>query len=45
MDLDGRPYPIPPWTSKSEGAATIITGMVDPTITGKFTMSYIGINY
>ncbi|KAJ4147206.1 hypothetical protein LMH87_001746 [Akanthomyces muscarius] len=31
-DLDGREYDVPPWTSTSEGAATIITGMVDPTI-------------
>lgn len=23
---------MPPWTSTSEGAATIITGMIDPTI-------------
>ncbi|KAG2412389.1 hypothetical protein HFD88_009946 [Aspergillus terreus] len=34
VDLDGRPVTIPPWTTKSEGAATIITGMIDPTIQG-----------
>ncbi|KAJ5587607.1 Short-chain dehydrogenase/reductase SDR [Penicillium hispanicum] len=32
VDMDGVPYEIPPWTSRSEGAATIITGMIDPTI-------------
>ncbi|KAL1967730.1 hypothetical protein VTN77DRAFT_2987 [Rasamsonia byssochlamydoides] len=31
-DLDGRQYYLPPWTSRSEGAATIVTGMIDPTI-------------
>ncbi|TQV97575.1 short-chain oxidoreductase [Cordyceps javanica] len=31
-DLDGNEYDLPVWTSTSEGAATIITGMVDPTI-------------
>jgi hypothetical protein len=31
-DLDGKPYKLPPWTSTSEGAATIITAMVDPRI-------------
>ncbi|KAJ6783687.1 hypothetical protein PWT90_08045 [Aphanocladium album] len=31
-DLDGKEYNFPVWTSASEGAATIITGMVDPTI-------------
>ncbi|GFF95199.1 retinol dehydrogenase 14 [Aspergillus udagawae] len=34
VDLDGRPIEIPPFTSKTEGAATIITGMIDPTIQG-----------
>ncbi|KAL5366532.1 hypothetical protein BJX96DRAFT_170006 [Aspergillus floccosus] len=34
VDLDGRPIEIPPWTTKSEGAGTIITGMIDPTIQG-----------
>ncbi|KAF4172046.1 hypothetical protein CNMCM8694_008177 [Aspergillus lentulus] len=34
VDLDGRPIEMPPWTTKSEGAATIITGMIDPTIQG-----------
>ncbi|CEJ87837.1 hypothetical protein VHEMI04528 [[Torrubiella] hemipterigena] len=32
FDADGREYKLPPWTSTSEGAATIITGMIDPTI-------------
>jgi hypothetical protein len=27
---------MPPWTSRSEGAATMITGMLDPTITGQY---------
>jgi NAD(P)-dependent dehydrogenase (short-subunit alcohol dehydrogenase family) len=31
-DMDGNPFTIPPWTSRSEGAATMITGMIDPTI-------------
>jgi hypothetical protein len=31
-DVDGKEYRMPPWTSTSEGAATIITGMIDPTI-------------
>ncbi|GJN78739.1 hypothetical protein PLIIFM63780_002248 [Purpureocillium lilacinum] len=38
-DVDGKEYQLPPWTSTSEGAATIITGMIDPTIetsTGSF---------
>ncbi|KAJ5794059.1 hypothetical protein N7457_000658 [Penicillium paradoxum] len=30
--MDGRAHGIPPWTSTSEGAATVITGMVNPTI-------------
>ncbi|GAM38948.1 short-chain oxidoreductase [Talaromyces pinophilus] len=34
FDLDGRPITLPPWTTKSEGAATIITGMIDSTIQG-----------
>lgn len=33
-DVDGTKYDIPPWTSRSEGAATMITGMIDPTIAG-----------
>ncbi|GIJ85018.1 hypothetical protein Asppvi_003873 [Aspergillus pseudoviridinutans] len=32
-DLDGKPYSLPPWTTRSEGAATMITGMIDPSIT------------
>lgn len=31
-DLDGRPIALPPFTGASEGAATLITAMVDPTI-------------
>ncbi|KAL7942365.1 NAD(P)-binding protein [Trichoderma barbatum] len=31
-DLDGRPYKMPDFTGASEGAATLITAMVDPTI-------------
>ncbi|KAJ5894027.1 hypothetical protein N7495_005718 [Penicillium taxi] len=31
-DVDGKLYEGPPWTSPSEGAANIITGMLDPTI-------------
>lgn len=31
-DIDGKEYELPPWTSKSEGAATIITGMIDTDI-------------
>ncbi|KAJ5091784.1 Short-chain dehydrogenase/reductase SDR [Penicillium alfredii] len=32
IDADGRRYDYPPWTGRSEGAATVITGMIDPTI-------------
>ncbi|KXG46852.1 Short-chain dehydrogenase/reductase SDR [Penicillium griseofulvum] len=32
FDLDGNQMDIPPWTTTSEGAATVITGMIDPTI-------------
>lgn len=31
-DVDGTEYELPPWTSTSEGAATIITGMIDPNL-------------
>ena len=31
-DVDGKPYKLPPWTSRSEGAATIVTAMIDPRI-------------
>ncbi|EED11607.1 short-chain dehydrogenase, putative [Talaromyces stipitatus ATCC 10500] len=31
-DIDGKPFKLPPITTKSEGAATIITGMIDPRI-------------
>jgi hypothetical protein len=34
VDMDGKPIEIPPWTTTSEGAATVITGMIDPTIAG-----------
>lgn len=34
VDMDGNTYEIPPWTTTSEGAATVITAMVDPTISG-----------
>jgi NAD(P)-dependent dehydrogenase (short-subunit alcohol dehydrogenase family) len=27
IDMDGKPMEIPPWTTTSEGAATVITGM------------------
>jgi hypothetical protein len=37
--VDGNKYDIPPWTSRSEGAATMITGMIDPTITGEYFFS------
>ncbi|UKZ62706.1 uncharacterized protein TrAtP1_003940 [Trichoderma atroviride] len=33
-DLDGRSIALPPFTGASEGAATLITAMVDPTIEG-----------
>ncbi|KAJ5098765.1 hypothetical protein N7532_005766 [Penicillium argentinense] len=39
VDLDGKKFDFPPWTTRSEGAATIITGMIDPRIadaTGAF---------
>ncbi|OQD74887.1 hypothetical protein PENDEC_c009G02810 [Penicillium decumbens] len=39
-DMDGNKHDIPPWTSRSEGAATMITGMIDPTIAG-FTGSFL----
>ncbi|KAJ5379120.1 Short-chain dehydrogenase/reductase SDR [Penicillium cosmopolitanum] len=32
VDLDGTKFDFPPWTGRSEGAASIITGMIDPTI-------------
>ncbi|KAL6858561.1 NAD(P)-binding protein [Trichoderma novae-zelandiae] len=31
-DYDGRPYHMPPFTGASEGASTLITAMIDPTI-------------
>lgn len=33
-DLDGRPYKMPSFTGTSEGASTLITAMIDPTIEG-----------
>ncbi|UKZ77999.1 hypothetical protein TrVFT333_005733 [Trichoderma virens FT-333] len=33
-DLDGRPYKMPSFTGTSEGASTLITAMIDPTIKG-----------
>ncbi|KAJ6119874.1 Short-chain dehydrogenase/reductase SDR [Penicillium sp. IBT 18751x] len=39
-DADGVKYELPPWTSRSEGAATMITGMIDPTI-AEFTGSFL----
>jgi hypothetical protein len=38
VDLDGNAIEIPPWTTASEGAATVITGMLDPTISGKYSI-------
>lgn len=35
VDLDGNTFDIPPWTGTSEGAATVITAMIDPTITSE----------
>lgn len=37
VDLDGNTFDIPPWTGTSEGAATVITAMIDPTITSEFS--------
>lgn len=31
-DLDGRSIALPPFTGASEGASTLITAMIDPTI-------------
>ncbi|CAG8088290.1 unnamed protein product [Penicillium olsonii] len=43
VDLDGNTFDIPPWTGTSEGAATVITAMIDPTITG-YNGSYLNQN-
>ncbi|KAJ5158660.1 Short-chain dehydrogenase/reductase SDR [Penicillium coprophilum] len=43
VDIDGNPFEIPPWTTASEGAATVITGMIDPTI-AKYNGSYLSKN-
>ncbi|KAJ5860294.1 Short-chain dehydrogenase/reductase SDR [Penicillium soppii] len=43
VDMDGNTFEIPPWTSTSEGAATVITGMVDPAISG-YNGSYLNQN-
>lgn len=32
MDADGNKFDMQPWTNRSEGAANLITGMIDPTI-------------
>ncbi|KAJ5689915.1 hypothetical protein N7462_004307 [Penicillium macrosclerotiorum] len=32
VDLDGKEFSMSKWASRSEGAATMITGMIDPTI-------------
>jgi hypothetical protein len=37
VDLDGTKFDFPLWTGRSEGAANIITGMIDPTISGLST--------
>ena len=37
--MDGNPFEIPPWATRSEGAATIITGMIDPTIAGSSALA------
>jgi hypothetical protein len=37
IDMDGNAFEIPPWTTASEGAATVITGMLDPAISSKYT--------
>ncbi|KAJ5561898.1 hypothetical protein N7461_000659 [Penicillium sp. DV-2018c] len=39
-DLDGKDFSYPPVTGTSEGAATIITGMLDPTI-AEYNGSYL----
>ncbi|KAJ5486050.1 Short-chain dehydrogenase/reductase SDR [Penicillium desertorum] len=43
VDMDGKPIEIPPWTTTSEGAATVITGMIDPTI-AEYNGSYLNQN-
>ncbi|KAJ5827185.1 Short-chain dehydrogenase/reductase SDR [Penicillium robsamsonii] len=43
VDMDGNQIEIPPWTTTSEGAATVITGMTDPTIAG-YNGSYLSQN-
>ncbi|KAJ5358126.1 hypothetical protein N7541_005284 [Penicillium brevicompactum] len=43
VDLDGNSYEIPPWTGTSEGAATVITAMIDPTIKD-YSGSYLNQN-
>ncbi|KAJ5561899.1 Short-chain dehydrogenase/reductase SDR [Penicillium sp. DV-2018c] len=39
-DVDGNDIPYSPWTGTSEAAATIITGMLDPTIAGQLISSH-----
>ncbi|CAG8014267.1 unnamed protein product [Penicillium salamii] len=43
VDLDGNTFDIPPWTGTSEGASTVITAMIDPTITD-YAGSYLNQN-
>ncbi|KGO67781.1 Short-chain dehydrogenase/reductase SDR [Penicillium italicum] len=43
IDMDGKSIAIPPWTTTSEGAATVITGMIDPTI-AEYNGSYLSQN-
>ncbi|KAJ5243099.1 uncharacterized protein N7469_001426 [Penicillium citrinum] len=43
IDMDGTKFDFPPWTGRSEGAANIVTGMIDPTIAG-FNGSFISQN-
>lgn len=41
VDADGNKFLIQPWTTQSEGAATMITGMIDPTISADDNGSYL----
>ncbi|KAJ5599401.1 hypothetical protein N7450_000468 [Penicillium hetheringtonii] len=43
IDMDGTKFDFPPWTGRSEGAANIVTGMIDPTI-ADFNGSFISQN-
>lgn len=44
VDMDGKPIEIPPWTTTSEGAATVITGMIDPCPYPEHNGSYLSQN-